>query len=88
MKDSLKMWKKWNEWRLHEETIPSGYDSYFNIIEKNLERVGDNIKTLIKDLSRDRDGDYNKEILELQKLYKRNFIELQVKLSDFRRKNT
>ena len=37
---------------------------------------------------RDRDGDYKKEILELQKLYKRNFIELQVKLSDFRRKNT
>ena len=88
MKDSLKMWKKWNECRLHEETIPSGYDSYFNIIEKNLKRVGDNIKTLIKDLSRDRDGDYKKEILELQKLYKRNFIELQVKLSDFRRKNT
>ena len=88
MKDSLKMWKKWNEWRVHEETIPSGYDSYFNIIEKNLKRVGDNIKTLIKDLSRDRDGDYKKEILELQKLYKRNFIELQVKLSDFRRKNT
>ena len=88
MKDSLKMWKKWNEWRFHEETIPSGYDSYFNIIEKNLKRVGDNIKTLIKDLSRDRDGDYKKEILELQKLYKRNFIELQVKLSDFRRKNT
>ena len=82
------MWKKWNEWRLHEETIPSGYDSYFNIIEKNLKRVGDNIKTLIKDLSRDRDGDHKKEILELQKLYKRNFIELQVKLSDFRRKNT
>ena len=50
--------------------------------------MGDNIKTLIKDLSRDRDGDYKKEILELQKLYKRNFIELQVKLSDFRRKNT
>ena len=88
MKDSLKMWKKWNEWRLHEETIPSGYDSYFNIIEKNLKRVGDNIKTLIKDLSRDRDGDYKKEILELQKLYKRNFIELQVKLSYFRLKNT
>jgi len=40
MKDSLKMWKKWNEWRLHEETIPSGYDSYFNIIEKNLKRGG------------------------------------------------
>ena len=50
--------------------------------------MGDNIKTLIKDLSRDRDGDYKKEILELQKLYKRNFIELQVKLSEFRRKNT
>ena len=56
--------------------------------KKNLKRVGDNIKTLIKDLSRDRDGDYKKEILELQKLYKRNFIELQVKLSEFRRKNT
>ena len=82
------MWRKWKDWRLDEKTIPSGYDSYFNIIEKNLKRVGDNIKTLIKDLSRDRDGDYKKEILELQKLYKRNFIELQVKLSEFRRKNT
>ena len=86
--ESIKMWMKWKDWRLDEETIPSGYDSYFNIIEKNLKRVGDNIKTLIKDLSRDRDGDYKKEILELQKLYKRNFIELQVKLSEFRRKNT
>ena len=82
------MWRKWKDWRLDEETIPAGYDSYFNIIEKNLKRVGDNIKTLIKDLSRDRDGDYKKEILELQKLYKRNFIELQVKLSEFKRKNT
>ena len=70
--ESIKMWRKWKDWRLDEETIPSGYDSYFNIIEKNLKRVGDNIK----------------EILELQKLYKRNFIELQVKLSEFRRKNT
>ena len=86
--ESIKMWRKWKDWRLDEGTIPSGYDSYFNIIEKNLKRVGDNIKTLIKDLSRDRDGDYKKEILELQKLYKRNFIELQVKLSEFRRKNT
>ena len=86
--ESIKMWRKWKDWRLNEETIPSDYDSYFNIIEKNLKRVGDNIKTLIKDLSRDRDGDYKKEILELQKLYKRNFIELQVKLSEFRRKNT
>ena len=86
--ESIKMWSKWKDWRLDEETIPAGYDSYFNIIEKNLKRVGDNIKTLIKDLSRDRDGDYKKEILELQKLYKRNFIELQVKLSEFRRKNT
>ena len=86
--ESIKMWRKWKDWRLDEETIPSGYDSYLNIIEKNLKRVGDNIKTLIKDLSRDRDGDYKKEILELQKLYKRNFIELQVKLSEFRRKNT
>ena len=73
--ESIKMWRKWKDWRLDEETIPSGYDSYFNIIEKNLKRVGDNIKTLIKDLSRDRDGDYKKEILELQKLYKKNFIE-------------
>ena len=86
--ESIKMWRKWKDWRLDEETIPSAYDIYFNIIEKNLKRVGDNIKTLIKDLSRDRDGDYKKEILELQKLYKRNFIELQVKLSEFRRKNT
>ena len=86
--ESIKMWRKWKDWRLNEETIPSDYNSYFNIIEKNLKRVGDNIKTLIKDLSRDRDGDYKKEILELQKLYKRNFIELQVKLSEFRRKNT
>ena len=48
--ESIKMWRKWKDWRLDEETIPSGYDSYFNIIEKNLKRVGDNIKTLIKDL--------------------------------------
>ena len=38
------------------------------------------MKTLIKDLSRDKDGDYKKQVMELQKLYKNNLIEFKVKL--------
>mgnify|MGYP001189468566 CR=1 FL=1 len=90
MKDSLKMWNKWRDWRL-EEKIPmgfAGYKNYFDTIEKGIERVERNMKTLIKDLARDKDGDYKKEVLELQKIYKRNLIEFKVKLADFKRKNT
>ena len=35
-----------------------------------------------------KDGDYKKQVMELQKLYKRNLIELKVKFADFKRKNT
>ena len=46
------------------------------------------MKTLIKDLGRDKDGDYKRQVIELQRLYKRNLIEFKVKLADFKRKNT
>ena len=91
MKDSIKMWRKWRDWRLEEDRIPmgfAGYKNYFDIIEKAIDRVDRNFKTLIKDLARDKDGDYKKEVTELQRLYKRNLIELKVKFADFKRKNT
>ena len=37
MKDSIKMWRKWRDWRLEEDKIPmgfAGYKNYFDIIEK------------------------------------------------------
>ena len=77
----------YKDWLL-ESKIPNGYDTYFRIIDKNIDRVGDNIKTLIKDLARDKDGDFRKQVLELQKIYKKNLIELKVKLVDFKRKNS
>jgi|5_EtaG_2_1085323.scaffolds.fasta_scaffold04917_6 hypothetical protein len=89
--ESIKIWRKWRDWRLEEEKIPmgfAGYKNYFDTIEKAMERVERNMKTLIKDLARDKDGDYKKEVLELQKIYKRNLIELKVKFADFKRKNT
>ena len=66
----------------------AGYKNYFDIIEKSINRVERNFKTLIKDLARDKDGDYKKEVTELQRLYKRNLIELKIKFADFKRKNT
>ena len=81
------MMDTYKDWLL-ESKIPNGYDTYFRIIDKNIDRVGDNIKTLIKDLARDKDGDFRKQVLELQKIYKKNLIELKVKLVDFKRKNS
>ena len=46
------------------------------------------MKSLTKELAKDKDANYKQQVLELQRLYKRNFIELKVKLSQFKRKNT
>ena len=85
--------RRWQDFRvsMNEDKIPmgfAGYDNYFKTIESAMDRVEKNMKTLIKDLSRDKDGDYKKQVMELQKLYKRNLIELKVKFADFKRKNT
>ena len=82
-----KMMDLYKDWLL-ESKIPGGYDSYFRIMDKNIDRVGDNMKTLMKDLARDKDGDFRKQVLELQKIYKKNLIELKIKLADFKRKNS
>jgi len=84
---------KWKDFRIsmNEDKIPmgfAGYSSYFDTIEKAIVRVERNMKTLIKDLGRDKDGDYKRQVIELQRLYKRNLIEFKVKLADFKRKNT
>ena len=34
--ESIKIWRKWRDWRLEEEKIPmgfAGYKNYFDIIE-------------------------------------------------------
>jgi len=46
---------------------------------------------LIKDLAQDTkdgDADYKKQVLELQSMYKKYVIEMEVKLKQFKRKNT
>ena len=80
--------RRWQDFRvsMNEDKIPmgfAGYDNYFKTIESAMDRVERNMKTLIKDLARDK-----KQVMELQKLYKRNLIELKVKFADFKRKNT
>ena len=83
--------KKWRDFRINEDKIRmcfAGYKNYFDIIEKAINRVERNMKTLIKDLGRDKDGDYKRQVIELQKLFKNNLIEFKVKLADFKRKNT
>ena len=84
---------KWKDFRIsmNEDKIPMGFagdSSYFDTIEKAIVRVERNMKTLIKDLGRDKDGDYKRQVIESQRLYKRNLIEFKVKLADFKRKNT
>jgi len=85
--------RRWQDFRIsmNEDKIPmgfAGYKNYFDTIEKAISRVERNMKTLIKDLGRDKDGDYKRQVIELQKLYKNNLIEFKVKLADFKRKNT
>ena len=48
-------------------------------------------KTLIKDLAKDtKDGeaDYKKQVIELQKFYKKHVVEMDIKFQQFKRKNT
>ena len=63
----------------------AGYKNYFTNIERNMNSVDRSIKTLIKDLP---DDGHKKESIELMKLYKKYFIELKVKFTNFKRKNT
>jgi hypothetical protein len=46
------------------------------------------MKTLMKDLAKDKDADYKRQVLELQRFYKKYVIEMKVKLADWKRKNT
>ena len=88
------MMNKWKDWRLSEDKIKmgfAGFDSYFKNIERNIEGVKRTFKMLIKDLAQDTkdgDADYKKQVLELQSMYKKYVIEMEVKLKQFKRKNT
>ena len=42
----------------------------------------------MKDLAKDKDADYKRQVLELQRFYKKYVIEMKVKLADWKRKNT
>ena len=100
MADNRQMLDKWKDFRLRryqqldEEKIKmgfAGFDNYFKIIERDIKKVGDSIKRLIKDLAKDtKDGeaDYKKQVLELQNFYKKYVIEMDVKFKQFKRKNT
>ena len=69
----------------------AGFDNYFKIIEKDIKKVGSSLKTLIKDLAKDtKDGeaDYKKQVIELQKFYKKHVVEMDIKFQQFKRKNT
>ena len=96
------MMEKWKDWRLDEDTSLkisedkikmgfAGFDNYFKTIEGHMASVGRSLKTLIKDLAQDtKDGeaDYKKQVLELQSMYKKYVIEMDIKLKQFKRKNT
>ena len=51
-------------------------------------RVDNFFKSLIKELAKDKDANYKPQVMELQRLYKRNYFELKVKLDQIKRKNT
>lgn len=90
-KYTKEMWTKWRDYRLSEAKIKmgfAGYDNYFKNIESAIDRVDRNMKVLIKDLARDKDADYKRQVLELQRFYKKYVIEMKVKLADWKRKNT
>ena len=90
-KYTKEMWTKWRNFRLSEGKIKmgfAGYDNYFKTIESAMDRVDRNMKTLMKDLAKDKDADYKRQVLELQRFYKKYVIEMKVKLADWKRKNT
>ena len=68
-------------------------------LEKIFETIKNNGKVLfistkkqaseaISDLAKDKDADYKRQVLELQRFYKKYVIEMKVKLADWKRKNT
>ena len=70
------------------ETIPlgtAGFKGYFDSIERNMKGVERTLKVLAKDLGKE---GYKKESLELQKIFKKYFVELNVQYQNFKRKNT
>ena len=82
---------KWKDWRLSEDKInmgSGGYKGDFDSLDDAMNRVDRLLKSLTKELAKDKDVNYKPQVLELQRLYKRNFIELKVKLDQFKRKNT
>ena len=65
-----------------------GYKGDFDSLEDAMTRVDKLFKSLIKELAKDKDVNYKPQVMELQRLYKRNYVELKVKLDQFKRKNT
>ena len=92
MKNNYKeMMDQWKDWRLSEDKINMGFGGYkgdFDSLEDAMTRVDKLFKSLIKELAKDKDANYKPQVMELQRLYKRNYVELKVKLDQFKRKNT
>ena len=92
MKNNYKeMMDQWKDWRLSEDKINMGFGGYkgdFDSLEDAMTRVDRLFKILIKELAKDKDANYKPQVMELQRLYKRNYVELKVKLDQFKRKNT
>ena len=93
-KSFLYKWKDYRYTSLGEDKIKmgfAGFDNYFKFIERDIKKVGSSIKSLIKDLAQDtKDGeaDYKKQVIELQKFYKKHVVEMDVKFQQFKSKNT
>ena len=92
MKHNYKeMMDQWKDWRLSEDKInmgSGGYKGDFDSLQDAMTRVDKLFKSLIKELAKDKDANYKPQVMELQRLYKRNYLELKVKLDQFKRKNT
>ena len=99
LSETLRIWEFWvllldllllNEKVLLLSQGPKNW-VIFKFIERDIKKVGDSIKRLIKDLAQDTkdgDADYRQEIKELQNFYKKYVIEMDVKFKQFKRKNT
>ncbi len=74
--------------KIVNEAIPlgfAGFKGYFDGIERNMAGVERTLKALAKDLGKE---GYKKESIELQKIFKKYFVELNVQYQNFKRKNT
>ena len=86
----LSKWKEYSH-ELNEDKInmgSGGYKGDFDSLEDAISRVDRLLKSLTKELAKDKDANYKPQVLELQRLYNRSFIEFKIKLDQFKMKNT